>query len=80
MSELRELARFLSGLRWEDVPEEVRKTVRLLLLDNLGAALGAAKAPLPGAVAGVYLPLAGEKGRVSLWGRGTSMRCRLPRR
>ena len=71
MSELRELARFLSGLRWEDVPEEVRKTVRLLLLDNLGAALGAAKAPLPGAVAGVYLPLAGEKGRVSLWGRGT---------
>ena len=43
MSELRELARFLSGLRWEDVPEEVRKTVRLLLLDNLGAALGAAK-------------------------------------
>ena len=61
MSELRELARFLSGLRWEDVPEEVRKTVRLLLLDNLGAALGAAKAPLPGRSPGSICPLPGRR-------------------
>lgn len=70
MGELRTLARFIAGLGWEEVPEKVRDTARLLLLDNLGAALGAAKAPLPGAVAEVYLPLAGEKGRVSLWGQG----------
>ena len=70
MSELRELARFLAGLRWEDIPEEVRDTARLLLLDNLGAALGGVNAPLPRKVAETYLPLAGEKGKASLWGRG----------
>lgn len=70
MSELRELARFLTRLSWENLPEKVRETAGLLLLDNLGAALGAVKTPLPQAAAATLLPLAGEGGRASLWGRG----------
>lgn len=70
MGELRELARFAAGLREAALPAEVREAARRLLLDNLGAALGAAGDPQVGRVAEIYLSHAGSGGRVSLWGRG----------
>lgn len=41
--ELRELARFACRLRLEDLPEETLSAARRCVLDNLGAALGAAE-------------------------------------
>src|SRR5436305_12172572 len=35
----RGLAEFVSGLRYERIPEEVRKRLELLMLDSLGCAL-----------------------------------------
>lgn len=70
MSELRQLARFLTGLTVTELPPEVRQAARLSILDNLGAALGAAGHPFVGDISKAVLPLAGEGGRVSLWGQG----------
>jgi len=33
------IARFVSGLRYEDIPAEVRTRIRLLILDSIGCAL-----------------------------------------
>ena len=33
------MARFVSGLRYEDIPAEVRERIKLLMLDALGCAL-----------------------------------------
>ncbi len=41
MTELRNLARFASGFRLEQAPEEVVKAAKFCVLDSLGAALGA---------------------------------------
>jgi 2-methylcitrate dehydratase PrpD len=35
----RKLANFVSGLRYEDIPEDVRQRIKLLILDSLGCAL-----------------------------------------
>lgn len=70
MNELRRLARFLTELTPEDLPSEVSEAAKRSVLDNLGAALGGAKAPLVQSITRTLLPLAGENGKVSLWGQG----------
>lgn len=39
------IAGFVSGLRYEDIPEHVRARIRLLMLDSLGCALYGARLP-----------------------------------
>ena len=70
MSERRELAKFLVGLKMPDVPEKVRETARLCVLDSVGAALGAADHPQVRRVTEAYLGIAGKDGAVSIWGQG----------
>ena len=70
MSELRELAKFLVGLRMSDVPEKVREAARLCVLDSVGAALGAADHPQVQRVSKAYLEMAGKEGTVTVWGQG----------
>lgn len=41
----RKLASFVSHLRYDDIPEEVRKRIKLLILDSLGCGLYAARLP-----------------------------------
>lgn len=41
----RGIARFVSGLRYEDVPAEVRERIKLLMLDSIGCALYGADLP-----------------------------------
>jgi len=33
------IARFVAGLRYEDIPQEVKDRIKLLMLDSLGCAL-----------------------------------------
>ena len=39
------IATFVAGLRYEDIPDEVRTRIRLLILDSLGCALYGADLP-----------------------------------
>lgn len=41
----RKIAEFVSGLRYEDIPDEVRTRIKLLVLDSLGCALYGADLP-----------------------------------
>ncbi|MCZ6451890.1 MAG: MmgE/PrpD family protein [Deltaproteobacteria bacterium] len=41
----RGIASFVSGLRYEEIPEEVRNRIKLLILDSLGCALYASRLP-----------------------------------
>ena len=66
MSELRELAKFLVGLKMSDVPEKVREAARLCVLDSVGAALGAADHPQVQRVSKAYLEMAGKEGTVTV--------------
>ncbi len=68
-SELRQLARFLSGLRYEDLPEEVVRSAKMCLLDTIASAIGGVHNAQVKNVTDVYLKLAGDNGRIKLWGR-----------
>lgn len=68
-SELRLLARFLSGLRYEDLPEEVVAAAKMCLLDTLASAIGGVHNAQVESVTEEYLKLAGNNGRIKLWGR-----------
>lgn len=68
-SELRQLARFLSELSYEDLPEEVVRAARMCLLDTLASAIGGVNNTQVQKVTAEYLKLAGENGRIKLWGR-----------
>ncbi len=41
----RQMAAFVAGLRFEDLPDEVRTRIKLLILDSLGCALYGADLP-----------------------------------
>src|SRR6516165_5926823 len=43
--QIEELAEFVAQTRWEDVPEEVRRHTKLVLLDTLGVILAGAERP-----------------------------------
>lgn len=68
--ELRDLARFISALRWEDVPQDVRGRLSACLLDTLSVALGAVHDPQVGRVSALYMRIAGEAQAASVWGQG----------
>ena len=68
MGDLQELSKFVSTLRWEDIPREVRESIRLHVLDNMSAAVGAVSESQIRAVAEGRLKR-GEIQQVSLWGR-----------
>ncbi len=69
-SELRDLARFIAGLRYEDIPPDVLDTVSGCVLDSVSAALGAVNDPQVGRVSKLYLEIAGDKPAASVWGQG----------
>ena len=50
MSDLRKLAQFIHDITWDQLPERVRETAALRVLDLVSVAAGAAKDPLVAAV------------------------------
>lgn len=46
MSDLRKLAQFIHDITWDQLPERVRETAALRVLDLVSVAAGAAKDPL----------------------------------
>ena len=46
MSDLRRLAEFIHDITWDQLPERVRETAALRVLDLVSVAAGAAKDPL----------------------------------
>lgn len=69
MSELRELAKFISELNLDNVPVKVQDTAKLCVLDSIGAALGAANHGLVKSVASTFCQISGESQAASCWGQ-----------
>lgn len=74
MSDLRKLAQFIHDITWDQLPERVRETAALRVLDLVSVAAGAAKDPLVaaakqalGAVSGCPVEMPGGN-FVSVWG------------
>lgn len=68
-SELRKLAEFIHDLTWEALPEEVRNTVPLRVLDLVSVAVGAVHDPLVEQARGALSSLFGsENGKAKIWG------------
>lgn len=77
MSDLRRLAEFIHDITWDQLPERVRETATLRVLDLVSVAAGAAKDPLVeaakealGTVSGcrMEMPPVDQPGFVSVWG------------
>lgn len=77
MSDLRRLAEFIHDITWDQLPERVRETAALRVLDLVSVAAGAAKDPLVeaakealGTVIGcrMEMPPVDQPGFVSVWG------------
>ena len=77
MSDLRKLAQFIHDITWDQLPERVRETAALRVLDLVSVAAGAAKDPLVeaakealGTVSGcrMEMPPVDQPGFVSVWG------------
>ena len=74
----RSLARWIVEARYRDIPPKVRSTMRLHVLDTLGAALAGrgqpwSKAAREWAVDGAH-PKAGAPGTARIWGEATGLR------
>ena len=68
-SELRKLAEFIHDLTWEALPEEVRNTVPLRVLDLVSVAVGAVHDPLTEQAREALSGLFGsEHGKARIWG------------
>ena len=68
-SELRKLAEFIHDLTWEALPEEVRNTVPLRVLDLVSVSVGAVHDPLTEQAREALSGLFGsENGKAKIWG------------
>lgn len=68
-SETRRLAEWIAEASWEGFPEEVRRAVKLRVLDLVSVSLGACREPLIQKVLESYSRLDGQ-GPCSVWGTG----------
>lgn len=68
MSELRELARFLTGLSLDRVPDRVKQTAWLCIQDTIGAAVGGSGNKQFQEVSKMYFGISGNRGPACLWG------------
>lgn len=73
MTDIRKLAKFISGLKYADVPKNVLDTAKLLVLDTVGASLGARDNKQNKAVLSAYLEISGDNGKISAWGTGEKL-------
>ena len=67
MAELRELARFVHDLTWEELPESVRQTAVLRVLDLVSVSMGAVNDGLARSALDSYRQRSGT-GPCSVWG------------
>ena len=67
MSDLRRLAEFIHDITWDQLPERVRETAALRVLDLVSVAAGAVKDPLVEAAKEALGAVSGC-GNVSVWG------------
>ena len=67
MSDLRKLAQFIHDITWDQLPERVRETAALRVLDLVSVAAGAAKDPLVAAAKQALGAVSGC-GNISVWG------------
>lgn len=73
MTQIRRLAAFVSGLALSDVPEHVRRTAELCILDTVGCGLGAAKNARIQNVFEAYREISGEGQAADVWGMGHTL-------
>lgn len=70
MERLRELAKFLCDLNWNDLPESVKSTSKLCTMDTIGVAMGASKNEQVKKVTKMYLDVCPESDDAEIWGAG----------
>jgi 2-methylcitrate dehydratase PrpD len=68
MTEIRKLARFITGLTFEQAPPEVRRAVKFCVLDTVSAGLGAKDNAQIRAMVDAYREISGKSPAASLWG------------
>lgn len=69
MTEIRKLAKYISELTLNDVPEKVQGTAKLCVLDSVSVALGAANNSLIKNVVNTYNKIVGESPGAHCWGQ-----------
>lgn len=70
MTEVRQLAIFVQRLQWDHVPEEVRKTVRNVVIDSVGVGVGACRNEQNLKVIEEFERIEKEEKSVGIWGQG----------
>ena len=68
MSEISELAEFITTLKLPDIPQNVQKEAVLRILDTIGTAIGASDGGQIRAVSDQWTEMDGNQ-RVSVWGQ-----------
>lgn len=69
MTEIRRLAKYISGLNVKDIPEKVQDTAKLRMLDTISAALGASNNSLIKNILNTYSNIIGESSSAYCWGQ-----------
>lgn len=70
MTEIRELAKFVCKLQWEDAPETVRRAAVNVVFDSVGCGIGACRNPQILNVIREFSTIDEGEHSVSLWGQG----------
>ena len=70
MSIIRQLAEFVTLLRWEDLPAEIQREAALKLLDTVSAGIGAAENQQIQNVTAEYRELMGQGEAAPVWAQG----------
>lgn len=68
MTELRELARFVHDLKWENVPDDVKETTKKVLIDSVGVGVGACRNEQNVNIIREFTKLCNDH-TVSIWGQ-----------
>jgi len=69
----RDIAAFVAGLRYEDIPAHVRERIKLLILDSLGCAIYGANLPWSRILRETLAGLEGGAGDCPVWGTDTRL-------
>lgn len=67
------MAAFVAGLRYDDLPDDVKRLAHLVLLDTLGCALAGSLTPELAAIRAAMRDLSGPGGDTGVWGTEESL-------
>ena len=69
MAEIRQMARFVQDLNWNDVPVHVQNAIKKVVLDTVGVGIGARNNEQIQSVMKTFLAISGDEKEASVWGQ-----------